>query len=87
MKQGFVAFILCACLYAPSVAASSTFVISAGNNVGNDGDFPLRFAEEDAIQFANIAANVVIEKIGTAVASLDEIQAFETSHHKSEKNA
>ena len=58
MKHIVTALIFCFFLYAPSVWASSTFVVSAGNNVGNDGDFPLRFAEEDAIQFATVMRNL-----------------------------
>lgn len=58
MKKCFFAFLLSVFFCSPAAWASSTFVISAGNNVGNDGDFPLRFAEEDAIQFATVMRNL-----------------------------
>lgn len=58
MNRILAAFVFCSIVYAPSSYASSTFVVSAGNNVGNDGDFPLRFAEEDAIQFATVMRNL-----------------------------
>ena len=58
MNRFLAALTFCFLMYAPSAWASSTFVVSAGNNVGNDGDFPLRFAEEDAIQFATVMRNL-----------------------------
>jgi len=58
MNRSLIAVILFFLLYSPMAWASSTFVVSAGNNVGNDGDFPLRFAEEDAIQFATVMRNL-----------------------------
>ena len=44
---------------------------------GNDLDI------EEAISFANLAAGVVVGKIGSATASLDEIYEYESSLHKS----
>ena len=42
---------------------------------------------DDAIQFANLAAGVVVGKIGSATASLDEIYEYESSLNKSNSSS
>ncbi len=42
---------------------------------------------DDAIQFANLAAGVVVGKIGSATASLDEIYKYESSLNKSNSSS
>lgn len=54
-----------------TVIASIAFAISNGLDI------------DEAINFANLAAGVVVGKIGSATATLDEIYEYESSLHKS----
>jgi len=54
-----------------TVIAAITFAIANGLHI------------EDAVIFANLAAGVVVGKIGSATASVDEIFEYESSLHKS----
>ena len=58
-----------------TVIASITFAIA--NNLDID----------EAIKFANLAAGVVVGKIGSATATLDEIYEYESSLHKSNSSS
>ena len=57
--------------------AGDTVIASIAFALGNDLNI------EEAINFANLAAGVVVGKIGSATASLDEIYEYESSLHKS----
>ncbi|PRM88012.1 bifunctional heptose 7-phosphate kinase/heptose 1-phosphate adenyltransferase [Aliarcobacter cryaerophilus] len=57
--------------------AGDTVIASIAFALGNDLDI------KDAIYFANLAAGVVVGKIGSATATLDEIYEYEYSLHKS----
>lgn len=57
--------------------AGDTVIASIAFALGNDLNI------EEAISFANLAAGVVVGKIGSATASLDEIYEYESSLHKS----
>ncbi|MCB9097653.1 MAG: D-glycero-beta-D-manno-heptose-7-phosphate kinase [Arcobacter sp.] len=57
--------------------AGDTVIASIAFALGNDLDI------EEAISFANLAAGVVVGKIGSATATLDEIYEYESSLHKS----
>ena len=54
-----------------TVIASLAFAMSCGENIIS------------AAQFANAAAAVVVGKIGSATASMDEIEAYESTLHQS----
>jgi len=54
-----------------TVLASLGYCLAKGNNV------------IDAMEFANLAAGVVVGKIGSATASLEEIEEYKSSLHKS----
>jgi len=54
-----------------TVIASLTFAIASGKTI------------EEACVFANLAAGVVVGKIGSATVTLDEIEEYESSLHKS----
>ncbi len=58
-----------------TVIASIAFAISAGKNI------------EDAAAFANLAAGVVVGKIGSATVTIEEIEEYEASLHKSTSDA
>ncbi len=58
-----------------TVIASIAFALSAGKNI------------EEACKFANLAAGVVVGKIGSATVTLDEIEEYEASLHKSTSEA
>ncbi len=58
-----------------TVIASIAFAISAGKNI------------EETASFANLAAGVVVGKIGSATVTLDEIEEYEASLHKSTSDA
>ncbi|MDD5156430.1 D-glycero-beta-D-manno-heptose-7-phosphate kinase [Sulfurimonas sp.] len=58
-----------------TVIASIAFAISAGKNI------------EEASAFANLAAGVVVGKIGSATVTLDEIEEYEATLHKSTSDA
>lgn len=57
--------------------AGDTVIASIAFALGNDLNI------EEAINFANLAAGVVVGKIGSATATLDEIYEYESSLHKS----
>jgi D-beta-D-heptose 7-phosphate kinase/D-beta-D-heptose 1-phosphate adenosyltransferase len=54
-----------------TVIASLAFAISSGKTI------------EEACEFANLAAGVVVGKIGSATVTMDEIEEYESSLHKS----
>ena len=54
-----------------TVLASLGYCLANGNNI------------VDAMEFANLAAGVVVGKIGSATASLEEIEEYKSSLHKS----
>ena len=58
-----------------TVIASLAFAISSGIGI------------EQAINFANLAAGVVVSKIGSATATIDEIEEYESSLHKSSSDS
>ncbi len=58
-----------------TVIASIAFALSAGKNI------------EETAKFANLAAGVVVGKIGSATVSIDEIEEYEASLHKSTSDA
>lgn len=58
-----------------TVIASIAYALSAGENI------------DKAASFANLAAGVVVGKIGSATVSLDEIEEYEASLHKSSSDA
>lgn len=58
-----------------TVIASIAFALSAGKSI------------EDTAAFANLAAGVVVGKIGSATVTLDEIEEYEASLHKSTSDA
>jgi len=58
-----------------TVIASIAFALSAGKNI------------EESAAFANLAAGVVVGKIGSATVTIDEIEEYEASLHKSRSDA
>ncbi len=58
-----------------TVIASIAFALSANKSI------------EDTAAFANLAAGVVVGKIGSATVTLDEIEEYEASLHKSRSDA
>jgi len=58
-----------------TVIASIAFAISIGKSI------------EEVASFANLAAGVVVGKIGSATVSIDEIEEYEASLHKSTSDA
>lgn len=58
-----------------TVIASIAYALSAGENI------------DKAASFANLAAGVVVGKIGSATVSLDEIEEYEATLHKSSSDA
>lgn len=58
-----------------TVIASIAFALSANKSI------------EDAAKFANLAAGVVVGKIGSATVTLDEIEEYEATLHKSTSEA
>lgn len=58
-----------------TVIASIAFALSAGQSI------------EETAKFSNLAAGVVVGKIGSATVTLDEIEEYEASLHKSESDA
>ncbi|MBW6489251.1 D-glycero-beta-D-manno-heptose-7-phosphate kinase [Sulfurimonas sp.] len=58
-----------------TVIASIVFALSANKSI------------EDSAKFANLAAGVVVGKIGSATVTLDEIEEYEASLHKSTSEA
>lgn len=58
-----------------TVIASIAFALSAGKNI------------EESAKFANLAAGVVVGKIGSATVSITEIEEYEATLHKSTSDA
>lgn len=58
-----------------TVIASIAFALSVGKNI------------EETAAFSNLAAGVVVGKIGSATVTLDEIEEYEASLHKSTSDA
>ena len=58
-----------------TVIASIAFALSAGKSI------------EETAAFANLAAGVVVGKIGSATVTMDEIEEYEASLHKSTSDA
>jgi len=58
-----------------TVIASIAFALSSGKNI------------DDTAKFSNLAAGVVVGKIGSATVSIDEIEEYEASLHKSTSDA
>jgi D-beta-D-heptose 7-phosphate kinase/D-beta-D-heptose 1-phosphate adenosyltransferase len=58
-----------------TVIASIAFALSAGKNI------------EESAKFANLAAGVVVGKIGSATVSIAEIEEYEATLHKSTSDA
>ncbi len=58
-----------------TVIASIAYALSAGKNIN------------EAAKFANLAAGVVVEKIGSATVTVDEIEEYEATLHKSTSDA
>ena len=58
-----------------TVIASIAYALSAGKNI------------QETAKFANLAAGVVVGKIGSATVTMDEIEEYEASLHKSTSDA
>ena len=73
----------------PTVAREVFDVTGAGDTVIASLGFALALGHDidDAVKFANLAAGVVVGKIGSATATLDEIITYESSLNKSTNNA
>ncbi len=69
----------------PTVAREVYDVTGAGDTVIASVAFALsnKLTIKEAINFANLAAGVVVGKIGSATVTLDEIYEYESSLHKS----
>jgi D-beta-D-heptose 7-phosphate kinase/D-beta-D-heptose 1-phosphate adenosyltransferase len=69
----------------PTVAREVFDVTGAGDTVLASLGFSLacNYNIDDAVEFANLAAGVVVGKIGSATATLNEIIAYESSLNKS----
>ena len=73
----------------PTVAREVFDVTGAGDTVLASLGFALacNYQIDDAVKFANLAAGVVVGKIGSATASLNEIIEYESSLNKSSSDA
>lgn len=73
----------------PTVAKEVFDVTGAGDTVIASIAFALSAKKsiEETAAFANLAAGVVVGKIGSATVTLDEIEAYEASLHKSTSDA
>ncbi len=73
----------------PTVAREVYDVTGAGDTVLASLGFALScdYDIDQAVKFANLAAGVVVGKIGSATATLDEIIEYESSLHKSSSDA
>lgn len=73
----------------PTVAREVYDVTGAGDTVISSIAFAIAndMKIDDAIQFANLAAGVVVGKIGSATATLDEIYEYESSLNKSNSSS
>jgi len=69
----------------PTVAREVFDVTGAGDTVIASLGFAMAsgYAMDKAVKFANLCAGVVVGKIGSATASLDEVIAYESSLHQS----
>jgi len=69
----------------PTVAREVFDVTGAGDTVLASLGYYLALDKniEDAMEFANLAAGVVVGKIGSATATLEEIEEYKSSLHKS----
>ena len=69
----------------PTVAREVYDVTGAGDTVLASLGYYLSMDNkiEDALEFANLAAGVVVGKIGSATASIEEIEEYKSSLHKS----
>ncbi|MGA1933764.1 D-glycero-beta-D-manno-heptose-7-phosphate kinase [Arcobacter sp. YIC-464] len=69
----------------PTVAREVYDVTGAGDTVLASLGFAISLGHDifTAVEFANLAAGVVVGKIGSATATLDEIEEYQTSLHKS----
>jgi len=69
----------------PTVAREVYDVTGAGDTVLASLGYSLALQNniEDSLEFANLAAGVVVGKIGSATASLEEIEEYKSSLHKS----
>ncbi|MDQ7085075.1 MAG: PfkB family carbohydrate kinase [Sulfurovum sp.] len=69
----------------PTLTREVFDVTGAGDTVIASLGFALAcgYAIDEAVKFANLAAAVVVGKIGSATASLEEISHYESSIHKS----
>ncbi|MFY9082770.1 D-glycero-beta-D-manno-heptose 1-phosphate adenylyltransferase, partial [Aliarcobacter butzleri] len=61
--------------------AGDTVIASIAFALGNDLNI------NEAVSFANLAAGVVVGKLGSATTTLDEIYEYESSLHKSNSNS
>ena len=73
----------------PTVAKEVFDVTGAGDTVIASIAFALsaKRSIEESAKFANLAAGVVVGKIGSATVSLDEIEEYEATLHKSSSDA
>ena len=73
----------------PTVAKEVFDVTGAGDTVIASIAFALSSAKsiEESAKFANLAAGVVVGKIGSATVTIQEIEEYEASLHKSNSNA
>ena len=73
----------------PTVAREVFDVTGAGDTVIASLGFALAsgYDIDESVKFSNLAAGVVVGKIGSATATLDEIIEYESSLHKSTSNA
>ena len=73
----------------PTVAKEVFDVTGAGDTVIASIAFALSLGKtiEETARFANLAAGVVVGKIGSATVSIDEIEEYEASLHKSTSDA
>ncbi|NOQ29751.1 MAG: D-glycero-beta-D-manno-heptose-7-phosphate kinase [Helicobacteraceae bacterium] len=73
----------------PTVAQEVFDVTGAGDTVIASLSFALASNKtiDEAASFANLAAGVVVGKIGSATATLDEIEIYEATLHKSSSDA
>ena len=73
----------------PTVAREVFDVTGAGDTVLASLSFALAcgYKIDDAVKFSNLAAGVVVGKVGSATATLNEIIAYESSLNKSSSDA
>ena len=73
----------------PTVAREVFDVTGAGDTVIASIAFAIanNLSIDEAIRFSNLAAGVVVGKIGSATATLDEIYEYESSLHKSNSSS